>query len=173
LFTIKFLIIFFLFIAAAGYLIRKALDTRDSPDDVDEVVAELLPLVDDPRRFARHLNQYLRKRRIRGRGTISGLPRTGTETLILPLGGRVTVEEGGAAREVDIHIDLSFWGADAPTEVRTGDDVEFTGILTDVRPRGDTLLIEVDISELSYIGREPLGGEPSRDESEPHEPDGP
>jgi hypothetical protein len=170
LFSTKFLVVFFLFIAAAAYLIRKALDAPDGPGDIDEVVAELVPLVDDPRRFARHLRQYLRKRRIRGRGTVSGLPRAGNETLVLPVAGRVTVEEDGAAREVDIRIDLSFWGADAPTEVKTGDDVEFTGIIIDVRPRGDTLLIEVEISELSYIGREPRPDEYPHDENPPMNP---
>lgn len=155
LFSFKLLIVFLLLIAVAGYLIRRAADASDEPPGIEEVVAELLPLIDDPVLFHRHVKAYLRRKRIYGQGTISALPRPVSGTLTLPLEERVTIEDNGTHREIDIRINLSFHGPDPPTEVRVGDYVEFTGILIDILPKENILVAAVEISELLYIGEKP------------------
>ncbi len=165
-FNFSFLALFLILIIAAAYYIRKATYTSEEPFDVEEVVGELLPLIDDQKLFRRHLKNYLARKRIFGGGTVSRFPRVGQGVVVFPLEERVSARVNGAFWETDISIELSFYEPDAPTEVNVGDYVEFTGILLDVVVRMRALALMVEASEIQYVGDEP-GTEASQEPPAP------
>jgi hypothetical protein len=169
LFSINFLVLFLILIIAAAYYIRKATHTSDEPFDVEEVVGELLPLIDDRRLFRRHLKSYLARKRVFGQGTVSRFPRVEPHAVVFMLEERVAASVNGGIRETDIGIELSFYEPDAPTEVNAGDFVEFTGILLDVAVRMRSLVLSVEASEIQFIGDE--RGKEASEEPDVPEPD--
>ena len=148
---ILYVIIFLFLIFVVALIIRRGFyEEQLTPLDVAE---ELLPLIDDDRRFVRHFRTYLKKKKITGEGRIAGKPFESRGTVAFTLAAISDAESSEDVTLDRVILTLLFFKVDAPTEVEDGYFVSFKGVLVDVNVRGSYLDLVIDISELTYVGK--------------------
>lgn len=148
---ILYVIIFLFLIFVVALIIRRGFYEEElTPLDVAE---ELLPLIDDDRRFFRHFKTYLKKKKITGEGRIAGEPFESRGTVAFTLTAISDAESPEDVLLDRVLLTLLFFKVDAPTEVEDGYFVGFKGVLVDANVKGSYLDLVIDISELTYVGK--------------------
>lgn len=163
---IRFIALLLFLVAVVAFVMKRVMDRRDETPDIEEILAEILPFLDDPAALHRKVARDLRKRRIRGAGTIIDIMPTPTAEVVR-VRDRAAVEIGGAAVERDVIYALGFMRPDTLDDVGLHRYVEFTGILMDITAITGTPLITVDPGEILYIGDGPADEVGPEDEEFP------
>jgi hypothetical protein len=148
---ILYVIIFLFVIFVVALIIRRGFyEELLTPLDVAE---ELLPLIDDDRRFVRHFRTYLKKKKITGEGQIVGEPFESRGTVAFTLTATSDAQSSEDIILERVVLTLLFFKVDAPTEVDDGYFVGFKGVLVDADVKGSYLDLVIDISELTHVGK--------------------
>jgi hypothetical protein len=118
------------------------------------VVEELQPLVDDEKRFVKHVNSFLRGLKIEGTGSAVGPPLQGVDGVTLTLDGVGETDDFGGDPPFFV-MEIIFLKVSAPTEVKRDDLVSFKGFLVGAELLGTIIKLSIEISELTYVGADP------------------
>jgi hypothetical protein len=146
LYTITFLVVVFLL----AYLLRRLFVNEVlTPEGV---VEELLPLVDDGRRFADHFRSFLSGKRIEGTGTATGPPLQEGDVVVLNLKAGGYAEDASEDEIFIFNMKIVFLKVTAPTEVKRGDVVSLRGFLVGADYDRGVIMLTIEISELTYVG---------------------
>ena len=154
---LNFTLFFLLLAAVAGFIAKRLIGRSDDEPAIEEILAEIIPFLNDPAALHRKVARDLRQRRIRGSGKIIDITPT-RRTEIVRIRDRVAVETDGAAVERDVIYELAFMRPDTLDDAGVGQYVEFTGILVDITGGTGTPVITADPGEILYIGAGPPDG---------------
>jgi len=147
--TLEFSIALLAFIVISSLLVRWAFSSEVlTPEGVCE---ELSPILDDPARFSRHVNTYIRHMKIEGEGEIASDPNRSDSMTEIHLRMLTDSEKSSPDMRVNVHITLLFLAEDAPTEIKIGDRIEYRGYIKDVKSSGGILSLTVIASEILYV----------------------